>query len=125
MALIVSGCGSTGAPVAQTQVKTVTVQAKQAAPSTPAASVAAKPVKAVLPRASAPVSKARVAAPRVPTTAGLPVAPKPVATFADVVARVRSGIVQIDVSTCSTDGVGTGFLVGPRLVATVQHVVAG
>lgn len=46
-------------------------------------------------------------------------------TFADVVDRVRSGIVRIEVQDCSGSGVGTGFLVGPRLVATVDHVVDG
>lgn len=46
-------------------------------------------------------------------------------TFADVVDLVRSGIVRIEVQDCSGSGVGTGFLVGPRLVATVDHVVGG
>jgi S1-C subfamily serine protease len=45
--------------------------------------------------------------------------------FADLVAQVRSGVVRIEVETCDGRSVGSGFLVGPRLVATVEHVVAG
>jgi Trypsin-like peptidase domain len=45
------------------------------------------------------------------------------------VQRVRSGVVRIEVTACTANGVeqfvGTGFLVGPRLVATVEHVVDG
>jgi len=49
----------------------------------------------------------------------------PPATFADVVQRVRSGIVRIETTTCDNAFVGTGFLLSPRLVATVEHVVDG
>ena len=45
--------------------------------------------------------------------------------FADLVAKVRSGVVRIEVKTCDERAVGSGFLVGPRLVATVEHVVTG
>lgn len=47
------------------------------------------------------------------------------ATLADTVARVRSGIVRLKVETCDGTGTGTGFLVGPRHVVTVEHVVDG
>jgi hypothetical protein len=33
--------------------------------------------------------------------------------------------VRIEVATCDGDGVGSGFLLSPRLVATVEHVVDG
>jgi S1-C subfamily serine protease len=50
-------------------------------------------------------------------------------SLADVVQRVKSGVVRIEVAVCdggmTTQGVGTGLLVGPRLVATVEHVVDG
>ena len=45
--------------------------------------------------------------------------------FEQLVAQVRSGVVKIEVETCDGRGVGSGFLVGPRLVATVEHVVDG
>jgi hypothetical protein len=49
------------------------------------------------------------------------------ASLPDVVQRVRSGVVRIETTFCSGgevgQGVGTGFVVGPRLVATVDHVV--
>src|SRR5262249_22927976 len=46
-------------------------------------------------------------------------------SFADLVTRSRSGVVEIDVDTCDGSGSGTGFLIGPQLVATVHHVVDG
>jgi serine protease Do len=42
-----------------------------------------------------------------------------------VVARVRSGIVRIETDDCTGGAIGTGFLLSPRLVATVDHVVDG
>lgn len=42
-----------------------------------------------------------------------------------LVAKTRSGIVRIQSSTCTEERVGTGFLIGPRLIATVDHVVSG
>jgi S1-C subfamily serine protease len=47
------------------------------------------------------------------------------ASFADLVARVRTGVIRIESSTCSDDAIGTGFLIAPRLIATVDHVVDG
>jgi S1-C subfamily serine protease len=60
------------------------------------------------------------------STAQRQVAARPaVPNLADVVASVRSGIVRIETETCDETAVGTGFLVGPRLVATVAHVIDG
>jgi hypothetical protein len=42
-----------------------------------------------------------------------------------LVAKVRSGVVRVEVETCDYEALGTGFLLGPRLVATVEHVVDG
>lgn len=50
---------------------------------------------------------------------------QPTPGFEELVARVRSGVVRVEVETCDERGVGSGFLVGPRLVATVEHVVDG
>lgn len=58
-----------------------------------------------------------------------PVTSAPRASLADVVQRVKSGVVRIEVTVCSgatiDQAVGTGFLVAPKLVATVEHVVDG
>jgi serine protease Do len=44
--------------------------------------------------------------------------------FAAIYARASSGVVRIETVGCSEQGVGTGFLLSPTLVATVNHVVA-
>jgi S1-C subfamily serine protease len=49
----------------------------------------------------------------------------PQQSFADVVSSVRSGVVKVVAATCDGSSTGTGFLVGPNLVATVDHVVDG
>jgi S1-C subfamily serine protease len=46
-------------------------------------------------------------------------------SLADVVAGVRSGVVKVVAATCDGTSTGTGFLIGPNLVATVDHVVDG
>jgi S1-C subfamily serine protease len=54
--------------------------------------------------------------------------PRPAApqrSLADVVAGVRSGVVKVVAATCEGTSTGTGFLIGPNLVATVDHVVDG
>ncbi|HZQ66259.1 MAG TPA: S1C family serine protease [Gaiellaceae bacterium] len=44
--------------------------------------------------------------------------------FPNVVARVRSGVVRIETRLCGDQAaIGTGLIIGPRLVATVEHVV--
>jgi S1-C subfamily serine protease len=43
----------------------------------------------------------------------------------DLVARVRSGVVRVEVETCSQSDVGTGFIISPGRIATVDHVVDG
>ena len=45
--------------------------------------------------------------------------------LATLVSTTQSGIVRIETTTCSASEVGTGFLISPRLVATVEHVVDG
>jgi len=46
-------------------------------------------------------------------------------SLADVVEEVRSGVIHIEAEMCNGLSVGTGFLVGTNLVATVEHVVDG
>jgi S1-C subfamily serine protease len=52
-------------------------------------------------------------------------APAPVDLLPALVAKTRSGVVRIEANTCGSGSIGTGFLVGRRLVATVDHVVQG
>lgn len=42
-----------------------------------------------------------------------------------LVAKTQGSVVRIGASTCDSKSVGTGFLIGRRLVATVEHVVDG
>jgi S1-C subfamily serine protease len=60
-------------------------------------------------------------------TAKTATGPPPIASlsFPDLIARVKSGVIRIETITCSGGAIGTGFLVSPRLVATVEHVVDG
>src|SRR4051794_25573591 len=46
-------------------------------------------------------------------------------TLAQVIKQVRSGVIRIEAATCDGSAVGSGFLVSPHLVATVEHVVHG
>lgn len=64
-----------------------------------------------------PTTEAARAAKRTPK-------PKPLSLRA-LVAKLRSGVVRIEVDTCDEQVQGTGFLLGPRLVATVEHVIDG
>src|SRR5579885_635393 len=48
-----------------------------------------------------------------------------VRSFPTFVGSVRSGVIRIQTTTCDSQEVGTGFLLSPRLVATVEHVVDG
>lgn len=47
------------------------------------------------------------------------------ATVEQLIREVRSGVIRVQVQTCDGLAEGTGILVGPRLVATAEHVVAG
>ena len=47
------------------------------------------------------------------------------APLSALVATVRSGVLRIEVETCDGRALGTGLLVGPREVATVEHVIDG
>jgi S1-C subfamily serine protease len=49
----------------------------------------------------------------------------PADTLSALVARTQSGVVRIEAGACGSQSIGTGFLIGRRLVATVEHVVDG
>ena len=46
-------------------------------------------------------------------------------TFVELIRRVKSGVVRIETAACTEQATGTGFLIAPRWVATVEHVVDG
>ncbi len=52
-----------------------------------------------------------------PTTA-------PTLDFATIYKNEQSGVIRIETVSCTDSGVGTGFLLSPTLIATVDHVVA-
>lgn len=62
---------------------------------------------------------------KTPPTATTP--PKKAAprTFAQVVAHVDTGVIRIQTTTCTGGAIGTGILISPTLIATVEHVVDG
>lgn len=45
--------------------------------------------------------------------------------LANLVASVQNGVIRIESTGCGVLSTGTGFLISPRLVATVEHVVDG
>ncbi|MGI8416505.1 MAG: S1C family serine protease [Nakamurella sp.] len=49
--------------------------------------------------------------------------PKPTADFAAIYQKQQSGVVRIETVSCTHAGVGTGFLLSPTLIATVDHVI--
>ncbi len=57
-------------------------------------------------------------------TTTVTVSPTAPSDFAQLFSQVRSGVVRIQTVACGESGIGTGFLVAPDLVATVDHVVA-
>jgi hypothetical protein len=71
--------------------------------------------------ASRPPSSA--AAPGVTKTVTASPTPSPTLDIADIYAREQSGVVRIETLSCSDAGIGTGFLLSPTLIATVNHVI--
>lgn len=49
--------------------------------------------------------------------------PSPSSDFASIYAQERAGVIRIEVLGCAESGIGTGFLLSPTLVATVNHVI--
>lgn len=62
-----------------------------------------------------------------PTTASAATAPAAnrAPTLARLIAQVRPSVVRVTTTTCEGQGVGSGFILGDRFVATVFHVVDG
>jgi len=50
--------------------------------------------------------------------------PTPDSSFASWFASESSGVIRIQATSCGQSDIGTGFLIAPDLVATVNHVVA-
>jgi S1-C subfamily serine protease len=76
--------------------------------------------------ASAPEEAQASSEPTVPdVTPTEPVPREPPQDFSETYADVESGVVRILATTCDGDGIGTGFLLGARTVATAAHVVDG
>jgi hypothetical protein len=59
------------------------------------------------------------------TTKAVTTSAPPAPSLADVVSEVRDGVIRIEAGTCDGTATGTGFLLSPRLIATVEHVVDG
>ena len=68
-------------------------------------------------------TQGRPSAQPAPTTTSTPSTPSTPTTFPDAVRQVRDGVARLEVATCDGYGHGSGFLLGPRHVATVAHVV--
>jgi len=63
-----------------------------------------------------------------PTRSERPTASPAVTTapgFSELYKQDSAGVIRIETTACDGGGVGTGFLVGPDMVATVAHVVNG
>ena len=62
-----------------------------------------------------------------PETSDPPPSPSaaPDGNFASMYEDVESGVLRILATTCEGDGIGTGFLIGQRTLATAAHVVEG
>lgn len=72
-----------------------------------------------------PVAQASSKPAKVAAAETVPASSKALAPdFASVYAKEQSGVVRIEVVGCSDSGIGTGFLLSPTLVATVDHVVS-
>ena len=69
--------------------------------------------------ASTPPSRASATAVSTPPAAP----PTPTQSFATLYQQDSDGVVRIDTVSCGGQGVGTGFLLSPTLVATVNHVI--
>jgi hypothetical protein len=58
-------------------------------------------------------------------TASASTTPSSTSALPALVSKVQNGIIRIETSSCGGGEIGTGFLIGRRLVATVEHVVDG
>lgn len=79
------------------------------------------------PVAAFAATSARSATPTVTTTVTASPTPSPTPSpsqdISTIYAREQSGVVRIETVSCSDAGIGTGFLISPTLIATVNHVV--
>jgi S1-C subfamily serine protease len=100
--LALTGCGGSS-PQADTQAATGEEQLTTAAASTTATASTTEPSKTAATTAAVVERRELV----------------------DTIAEVRSGVVRINVRGCDGSGSGTGIIISPTLVVTVEHVIAG
>jgi S1-C subfamily serine protease len=62
---------------------------------------------------------------RTTVTARTSTAPPSTDPLPALVTKTRSAVVRIEAKSCDGQAIGTGFLISPTLVATVEHVVDG
>lgn len=121
-ALLLVGCGTGGlggtAQRQSTLGKPGPAPAISAVPSRP-------PSAAVRTLTVAPTSSSTPAKVITKTVTAAPTATAaPAVDFAAIYKKQQSGVIRIETISCTNAGVGTGFLLSPTLVATVDHVVA-
>lgn len=128
--LVTRGSGPTsgaGAPIAPLPSHAA-VSASVAAPAStvsshPTVSAVIKTVTVPPPSSHPTVSAVPRSLTAAPTATPTPT-PTPTMDFATIYERQQSGVIRIETVSCTDSGVGTGFLLSPTLVATVDHVVA-
>jgi serine protease Do len=93
---------------------------------TSARSASGSPSSASAPVSRAPASTTGTSSSPVVAPSSSKAAPTPTpTTVKSLYETVSSGIVRINTNYCDGTGTGTGFLIGPNVVATVGHVVDG
>ena len=105
--------GTAGAP------HTPTTMSLTAAGSS-ADAVAVQPIAKTVTVTPSPSTTVR---PSTAPSAGTSTASSDTPDMATLYGEVQSGVVRIESMGCADGGVGTGFLISPTLVATVEHVV--
>lgn len=105
LSLAVSGCGgSSGTPQSASTGATTTATTHRTT------------------TARAPTATATVSSGQTATAASTLAAP---VELADTIANVRSGVVRINVTGCDGSGSGSGIIISPRHIVTVEHVIDG
>ena len=105
---------------APTSAGPATAAAAAASRSAVSAVVKTVTVAPTVPTTPVAVTRTITAAPTVKAPAAAP----PTIDFATIYQKQQSGVIRIETISCSAAGVGSGFLLSPTLVATVDHVVA-
>jgi S1-C subfamily serine protease len=75
--------------------------------------------------AATPSTVKTVTAPARTVTTPASTGPSSADALPALVAKNQSAVVRIEANTCDGQSIGTGFLISPTLIATVEHVVDG